>query len=59
MPEALSEITHCIGSVSLDQPQFLHFSASFADLVDGDGEGWLNISFHIFLPVVAEKACSF
>ena len=47
-----------IGFVSHDQPQ-IFFCASIADLVDGDGESWLDVSLHIFLPVVAEKACSF
>lgn len=66
MPEAFSE-TQSIGSVRMDRPpeiecftQIPHRSVfSFADLVDGNGESWLNVSLHIFLPVVTEKTCSF
>lgn len=31
----------------------------YADLVDANGECWLDVSFHVFLPVVAKQACSF
>lgn len=41
-------------------PVFHLFSwVSLSDLVDGDGEGWLDVHLHVFLPVVAEKVCSF
>lgn len=67
MPEALLETTQLYGfckagSTSGDRMFYSvsPFSCnSFADLVDGNGESWLNISLHIFLPVVAEKTCSF
>lgn len=51
---------NCIGSLRLDQPvESVLLSFLFADLVDGNRESWLNVSLHIFLPVVAEKARSF
>lgn len=44
----------------IELKEIIHsLSDFFADLVDANSESWLNVSLHIFLPVVTEKARSF